>query len=328
MRRCRLSHEGKVLLYYGDPNFSEGHTLTMVEIPKFWYKKEVKNVNGERVFTFAISDKPEQGFKVHPAFFRDRDGDGIAEEVDHRYYGAFEGTVWSRSANVDDDVLGSCGFTHTDYYKPETSRTLAAFRKLAENNGPGWGIVDFNLLSAVQMLYLTEYGHFDTQSKIGKGITSDKEKHHTGETIHLGNATGEAPGEVGKRAMSYRGIENWYGNVHERLDGCIYDESVAKIGNVNFNDKGNGYKSKSSVNTSVSGGSITNIIDHSDLFFIPNSMSGSSYNSHLYAYGKVVEGSAPIFGGSYGNSYGAGGFHLSCSPPTSVSPNMGARLAY
>src|SRR5690606_19511963 len=92
MKRCNVRDNGTVAAYYGDAGFKYDGTngQVMVEIPKFWFKKTVKT-SPERTVEFAISDKPEPGFVVHPAFFRDRNGDGVAEELDFRYYSAFEG---------------------------------------------------------------------------------------------------------------------------------------------------------------------------------------------------------------------------------------------
>ena len=86
MRRCTLLDNGLVN-YYLDSNDStkkEDGTVAdltgndgqvMVEIPKFWYRK----TSDSEIAKFEVSDSPREGMSIHPAFYRDRDGDGIAE---------------------------------------------------------------------------------------------------------------------------------------------------------------------------------------------------------------------------------------------------------
>lgn len=316
MRRCNVLDNGTVAAYQGDLNFKTDGTngQVMVEIPRFWYKKSVGKNGSDRVFTFAISDKQELGHTLHPAFYRDRNGDGSAEEVSHRYYAAFEG--YSSGGKL----LSRSGVSST------VSQTISQFRSLARARGNGWGLVDFNLLNAIQMLYLVEYGHFDSQTRIGKGISSDAGKHNTGETILLGNTTGEGSGTEGKRAMSYRGVENWYGNIWEWIDGCYYDTTSVKIGNVNFNDTGAGYKSISYSNPAT-GGWTSDLQDHVELGFIPKSFGGNG-NSHTHDYGHVDSGRVPAFGGYWARGAYVGAFCLSSDSAAASDSYIGARLAF
>lgn len=317
MRRCNVLDSGIVTAYYGDSNYKNdgSNGQVMVEIPRFWYKKVVQTVNGERVFTFAISDKPEAGFALHPAFYRDRNGDGVAEEVDKRYYAAFEGV------NSGGKLESKAGVAST------VNQTIATFRTQAQARGKGWGIVDFNLLNAIQTLYLVEYGHFDSQTHIGKGVSADSAKHNTGETVSFGNATGQGAGADGKRSMSYRGIENWYGNIYEWIDGCYYDATSAKIGNVNFNDTGAGYKSIAFINPGAVGYT-SDLQDHAELGFIPKAFNGNAGTTHTHDYGSVSPGRLPVFGGAWATGTYVGAFCLSSSSASNSGSDIGARLAF
>jgi len=131
----------------------------------------------------------------------------------------------------ENDILGSiAGKT------PITNGTRAQFRKVAANRGAGWRQMDFDLMSAVQLLYLIEYGSFDSQSKIGSGLTDWNSAwpawnnfnpiERTGLSNSLGSATGSVsngPGNTGSY-MSYRWIENFYGHLLKWVEGInIYN---------------------------------------------------------------------------------------------------------
>ena len=119
---------------------------------------------------------------------------------------------------------------------PINQGTRANFRTAAANRGTGWRQQDFDLDSAVQLLFLTEYADWNSQSMIGNGLTDWSSAwpawndynpiNFTGLTNTLGNATGNLSngnGVVGSY-MSYRGIENFFGHLWKWVDGInIYD---------------------------------------------------------------------------------------------------------
>ena len=249
MRRCTLLDNGLVN-YYLDSNDStkkEDGTVAdltgndgqvMVEIPKFWYRK----TSDSEIAKFEVSDSSREGMSIHPAFYRDRDGDGIAEEVDFRYYSAYLG--YSSGGKL----LARRGV------RPTVSQTIGSFRNLAEARGNGWGLLDYNLLYAVQLLYITEYGHPDSQTTIGRGyVDGNSSSRTTGGTTQYGNKTfGET---TGKQQMSYRGIEDLWGNCYYWIDGINSDSNFnILIGNKSFNNAGTGYASHATGNaSSISG---------------------------------------------------------------------------
>ncbi len=188
----------------------------MVEIPKFWYKADLSDPDDEeetgfdhewddndRVFQWKIANKPHEDYDIHPAFVRD----GV--EYDYQYIGAFESYFDGTKMRSLPNKAGSDG------------ETMEEFRSRAQANGPGWEQNDFLLICAVQLLYLVEYGHFDSQTEIGEGIVDDGDYHDTGETLTLGNFSG-ADGDPTDQtnAISYRGIENLWGNRYQWADGA------------------------------------------------------------------------------------------------------------
>jgi len=121
--------------------------------------------------------------------------------------------------------------------------TRANFRALAAKRGTGWRQQDFDLDSAVQLLVLTEYADWNSQSMIGNGLTdwtsawpawnnyNPIEK--AGNSNSDGNATANASGGDGVTGsyMSYRGIENFFGHVWKWVDGINVTDRVPWVSN-------------------------------------------------------------------------------------------------
>ena len=309
MKRCLLLDNGTVN-YYLDPNDStlkeDGSPAVldgtdgqvMVEIPKFWYRKLAGTVGGEKSYRFEISDEPADGFELHPAFYRDRNGDGIAEEVDFRYMSAFMG-------------VGSGETTTTSLPNklPAGNINIGTARTYCESRGTGWGLADYNLIYAIQILYITEFGHPDSQTMIGRGyVDGNSSSTSTGSTLQYGNNTfGET---TGKQQMSYRGIEDLWGNTFYWLDGIATDSSYnVLIGNVGFNDSGAGYEVYTTGISADVLGHIGDVHDNSDLGFIIKTGGGTD-SSKLYDSGSLYSARVASFGGAWSNTSTAGVFAL------------------
>ncbi len=109
--------------------------------------------------------------------------------------------------------------------------TIANARTLAHNRGAGWEQMDFLAACAVQLLHLVEYASFNSQANIGNGVVSVTDDVatnmavYTGQTSALGNASGTATGQThyqtgqAANSISYRGIENFWGNIWKLVDG-------------------------------------------------------------------------------------------------------------
>ncbi len=123
--------------------------------------------------------------------------------------------------------------------------TRANFRTVALNRGTGWRQRDYDLISAIQLLYLVEYASFYSQSVIGAGITSvtDWSAYNyynplafTGNSNGIGNATGNTGGSTSAltestKYLSYRGIENWYGHLWSWVDGININNNIPYVTN-------------------------------------------------------------------------------------------------
>lgn len=260
-RRCNVTNAGKVVAYYGDAGFVNGGNLAqqiviesgkdagtypsgtavqvMVEQPKFYYKvvplltdiiTEGENHGYHlRKARYYVSDTPEPGFKIHPAFVRN----GV--ENDYIYLSAFEGSLYDVSVNtyitndqqVADfaaDMLASVANS-----KPisglSQNLTRANTRKLAQNRGGGWEQQYAATVACSQLLMLIEYASFNMQSAIGGGAVNKTDDgttnmaENTGATIGLGNESGAVTNINGVQIVSYRGEENIWGNIWKWMDG-------------------------------------------------------------------------------------------------------------
>ena len=207
MRRCVLNSDGTVNYYLNqyDSTKKENNTASvldgtdgnvMVQVPKFWYKHKLVN----DVHEWWVSPVAKEGYSVHPWF--------LEGGVEHpfRYYRAYTCIVQS---NVLRSVSG---------VTPTRSQTIGVFRTQARANGAGWNLCSWNAVNAIQLLYLTEYCNFNSQAVLGTGnYLGNDYGMTTGASNVIGNASTKA--SVGDTYMSYRGIENFYADCLEFVDG-------------------------------------------------------------------------------------------------------------
>ena len=167
----------------------------MVKIPKFWYRR-YRSGNVEYI---KIADKPTAGFSVHPLF------NHAGKECDHAYIGAY------KTSSNNKSVSGA---------SPQVSQTRAQFRSNAKSKGAGWSLIDIAAVSAIQMLCMVEFATNNAQVAIGRGYCdSNGAALSTGSCDSVANLTGRPAGTDGKTGVVYRGIEDFWGNVVEWVDG-------------------------------------------------------------------------------------------------------------
>ena len=237
MRRCLLSDAG-VNEYYLDPidttkkvggavaDITSGDDgQVMDEIPAFYYKYGYAGTT----HSYGLSQTPRNGYSVHPAFMKN------GEFVPYRYIGAYEGSMYDASAGA---MVAPADIVNNMYAAgdklcslsgqfPKTNETRAEFRAMAANRGTGWRQQDYDLVSAIQLLCPTEYADFNSQLMIGPGRTQlsggswvyDSYIGQCGKSNGDGNGTNSVGGNDNAAYMTYRGIENFYGNIWKWLDG-------------------------------------------------------------------------------------------------------------
>jgi hypothetical protein len=138
------------------------------------------------------------------------------------------------------DVLGS-----VTGKSPAVYGVRAQFRAVAANRGTGWSQQDYDLTSAIQLLYLVEYASFYSQSVIGAGITAVTDWPacndynpiaKTGNSNSVGNVTGNTGGSTSSatestKYLSYRGIENFFGHLWKWVDGFNINDNIPYVSN-------------------------------------------------------------------------------------------------
>jgi len=369
MKRCLLLDNGTVN-YYLDPtdstkkadgtnsDLSGADGQVMVEIRKFYSKREV---DGNET-TWYISSFPLPGFTVHPAFIKD----GV--EVNFRYYGAYDACAFDVSAstyisglnrdnavtntpNVDVTATTGDKLASVSGIYPMVGLTRAQFRTIAANRGTGWRQVDFTLCSAIQVLFLTEFGTFSSQATLGDGNTNgtyltqsanQSDSPHTiaGASNSLGNGSTNTTTGAGVSAkpgtsfMSYRGIENFYGNCWNWADGI--NVNVTATGNVHVTNNRANFADNTSTNMTLVTASLTtgsNFIRDIvavDNYFLASNVTGGSSTTYLTDrhFGSASSNRVVPVGGSASDGAFVGAFCVIAFGSSFANRTIGGRLAF
>ena len=255
-KRCNVLDDGTITAYYGDESYAEdgSNGQVMVYQPAFYYKvvplKLEKNTDSGigyhlRKANYYVSSKPKTGFKLHPAFY-----DENGNPVNYILFSADEGSMYDVSAkayvndNVDSityedgDLLCSVAGKKPISGLKKGIGTKSNLEQMAQNRGAGWHLETIKATSANQLLMMIEVGMMNSQNGIGQGVVSipDNSAYNcsslTGSTADLGNGTGQATETIneiggtetaynvnGKVSVSYRGVENPWGNIWKHVQG-------------------------------------------------------------------------------------------------------------
>ena len=186
----------------------------MIRVPRHWWLQEY--VGGKH--RFWVSPYPVKGYHEFTGGYIGKYGatmydDGTSDYVDGDGNGG---------ADIANDVLASVSGK-----KPWSSEDRADFRTLAENRGTGWHLLDNRIYSAVVRLMIIELATLNMQAAISEGnskfaswvfatcIGATGKSNADGETS---NGQSTAGGNIGDY-VSYRGIEDIFGNLYQFLDG-------------------------------------------------------------------------------------------------------------
>lgn len=282
IRRVAMSQFGEVVKYHHpeDTNKWEDGTEVdwekyeeegyncMVQIPKFFAKFEKGTYNGiDNVRRWSISSNEEDDFEVHPAFNR-KNG-----KLNYRYIGAFDSSLdeKGRLRSLPNKI-------------PHVNSSINEFRAMAKMNySPNWWLVDFDLVSAIQLLYITEYGQLTSRDKLGVGGKVETE---TGKSLTLGNGSSDDEEFHSEEFMSYRGIENFYTGPRMFIDG-MYEERYSSITVVNDENEYTERKNRTSIGK-IANGWCRDILysDEYPHLFISSEGRGEK-NKHFGAYNSM-----------------------------------------
>ena len=377
-RRCNVLDDGTISAFYGDDNYVEdgSNGQVMVYQPKFYYKVEpirlepITDSIGYHIreAIYSVSDIPLTGYKLHPAFINE-----AGNEVDYFCLSAFEGCAYdvSNSAYITNDSQ-TVDFTANTgdklssiaNVKPMSGLTQQLTRPnseiIAKNRGAGWHTYGIKQASANQMLMFIEYGNL--QSNIGLGVTSITDNtsyncsSYTGSTSSLGNTTGRAISTIneingtkttytenGKTSISYRGMENPYGNIWDFVYGVNIHGDGTQRGGIPYVCTDYNYaESKNSGNYVSAGFTTVNASGYIKAFGYGNpeydwlfmgSDTGGASNGIIGDYHHVTANlngyRIARLGGCWFYGSRAGGFYWYLAYGVgSRSRNIGARLCY
>lgn len=378
-KRCNVANDGTINAWYGDSTYKEdgSNGQVMVYQPAFWYlvapveyEKQSTGVGYHlRKANYYVSGKARAGFRLHPAFF-----DASGNEVDHIFFSAFRGSIYDTSAKayVKDDAqvcdAGTDLFCSISGVKPASgynqNLTRTSIEQMAQNRGAGWHGDTIKATSANQLLMLIEYaGNLQTAIERGvvdipwTGLASDDTSSYavnTGGTSGLGNATGHADSSTqqingqtltnttnGKRSISYRGMEDPWGNMWDFVYGLnFYYESgkpflgyVCKDFNFAESKQTDNYESIGFTLPSENGYiSAMGYSTKFDWLFLPSEVKGDSalpIGDYYYQNNTWNGYRIALLGGYWGHGVSAGGFYWSVGIGVGYrSRHIGGRLVY
>ena len=221
--------------------------------------------------------------------------------------------------------------------------TRAQFRAVALNRGTGWRQQDYDLISAIQLLYLVEFASFYSQSMIGAGLTdwsgawpgyNDYNPiNNTGLSNAKGNTTFNVSGGNGVVGsyMTYRGIENFFGHMWKWVDGISISSNVPYVtNNQPFTDNTAANYTYLEVTLSNVNGYQNTLTQISRGFLPLTTGAPASTTTKITDYYWQTSGwRVAILGGAADHGAFAGAFYLSVNAASSSAGRyIGARLAF
>lgn len=375
-KRCNVSDDGTITAYYGDDNYAENGSngQVMVYQPKFYYKVAPLEMDVQtdgigyhlRKANYYVSTKARAGFKLHPAFY-DKNGN----ELDYILIGAYEGSIYDTSASayllLDEQVMAvdEDKFCSVAGVKPASGLTQNLTRlnieTMAQNRGANWHLENSKIASMEQLLCMIEMGTMNFQTAIGQGVVSisDNSSHNcaslTGSTASLGNSTGRATETInekggvqttetedGKTSVSYRGVENDWGNIWKSIiDPNIWGNGAMGGGQPFICSDFNYAESKNSDNYESAGFSVANASGYISamgystkydwLFFASECLGNSSVliGDYLWVIQNLNGYKVARLGGGWNQGSRSGGFFWGLGSAVGAhNRDIGGRLVY
>lgn len=374
--RCNVSDDGTINAFYGDSNYIDdgNNGQVMIYQPKFYYRREPIIVtesdygNSIRKENLYISSEKKAGFKLHPLFINENN-----EEIDYVFLPAYQGTLYDFSINsyndsddfiidFENDKLSSISNRIPIASNNNNSLTIEKAEQLAKNRGTGWHITNMAAESANQMLFIIEYGQLNGQAALGEGIInipgSGKNcASQSGSTSYLGNGSGIASRtsnsssgtridytDSDKIAISYRGLENPWGNLWHFIGGVNIVGTgnegsgypyICKDFNYNTGSIDNNYESVGfrlpSRSSWISAMGYKN--SNYDWVFIPSECQNANsllpVGDSIWITPNLNEIHCVVIGGTWESQESAGLFYYGCDRPTTFSKySFGANLMF
>ena len=332
INRCNVADDGTINAYYGDAGYTEdgSNGQVMVKIPKFYYKV-IPDTDGGldngniRKCTWKISDSSLGGYTLHPAFY-----DANGNEIDYFLYGAFDAvgqrdSAYGTSYNTSTDKLSSVAGSSM---LPVNNLSRSRARIMATNRGTGWYSAGVKQTMAVQMLMAVEYG-FNSQIGIGQGAVSASAATYAGQTT--GNVTSGTQDNK-TTPVNWRGIENFWGNINDWIDGLNLSNRVPYFCNsyTFVDDTATGYTQISFSLPSSNYITALGYDSNNPWVMLPSeSSSTSNPTGQIGDYVASYSGwCITRLGGSWSDDSNAGALYWNCASSSVAGPNVGARVMF
>ena len=376
-KRCNVLDDGTISAWEGDAGYKEdgSNGQVMVYQPAFWYKVVPLKLERQndgigyhlRKANYFVTSSRKDGFKLHPAFY-----DENGAEIDHIFLSAFEGSVFDVSANAyllhDEQVADFSNdlFCSIAGVKPASglsqNLTRPNIEAMAKKRGSGWHGDTIKAESANQLLMIIEMGIMNLQTAIGQGIVSISDNSSysctslTGSTSILGNGTGRASETVneingvqttytndGRTSVTYRGMENPWGNIWKFVyDVNFYGNGSMRGGVPYICNDFNFAESKNSGNYESAGFTLTNANGYIsamgygnekfDWLFFASECSGNSslpVGDYTYVVANLNGFRVALLGGAWDYGVDAGAFCLYAAYGVGARARIiGGRLVY
>jgi len=223
MTRCNVWLNGTVTAIYGDRCYTDTDSTNMgpcmVKIPAFYYYVDtsmaadatprvvywISNALGDVITKEDTTTHTIVAGDIHPAFQLD----GVTKSA--VYIASYEGSEAVNFGGGGVTILNSAsGVT------PLGNTLKATLRGYAEAVGLGWELMSVQSYGAVAYLFINEYASLNCHSSLGNGCTTAVLT--TGGSILNGN-TSYGTTANSTTYMTYRGLENLWGNYLTWIDG-------------------------------------------------------------------------------------------------------------
>ena len=276
----------------------------MVEFPKMYLGM---STDAQGITTVTITnDATVEGVYDDAFVYKDK-------SYSKFYVGAFKGYV------LDNKLRSLSGKS------PTVSKTIGNFRTDAQANGEGYEQTQWYQLMLRQALYILLFKNLNSQAALGAGYTGAS-KTNTGGSNSNGVNYGSTSASVQVKCL---GIEDFWGNGYEWVDGIATKNYTAYTANGNYNDNCDGYTDAKTIE-SVIAGYMSKAQGTRRLGFAPLQTSGSSSTYYCDDTFIKVDSSVYVacFGGNWLNGEFAGAFMLFMDKsPSTSNYSIGARLS-
>lgn len=229
------------------------------------------------------------------------------------YVGAFKGYV------LDNKLRSLSGKSPTVAY------TIGDFRTDAQANGEGYEQTQWYQLMLRQALYILLFKNLNSQAALGAGVTGASIT-NTGGSNSNGVNYGSTSASVQVKCL---GIEDFWGNIYEWVDGIATKNNTAYTANGNYNDNCDGYTAAKTIESNLSG-YMSKAEGTRELGFAPLQTSG--YKDIYYCDKAYLNVGSSVYAAYCGSKWDggadAGAFLLTVKYSTSyMLGSIGARLS-